>query len=471
MNRTLFENKNFIFIFSSMLLLTIFFTLGETGAEMPIYSFLTPYKITLLVTGILFLIALGKTPKETFYYCIESIKKGTKPLSFTMVMIVLYILYDLISLSYTNNIHISLLKYVTIVSMLAVVFFGLLLLNSSSFKHTLDWTLTFISGSSLVLLVYAWTYEVIFDSTIYARRLSLLIDYNKFSMALFFGFISTLYLITRKVKNVDKRNIFSFIATVLYFSTIHLTASRRTSRMMNVVILVLGLVFLVSIYVNAKRNKSYDNRNFLMSVMKFILGGIISYLLIVLVISGYSYLTTERILSATKGQTGEGVSVDKGTEEVLDDLKTLDKREVIWTLALRSYREYPTLNKIIGKGASAHFDIYNEKKNHEIINKKYWKEVPENTLDPHNFALVDLLDGGIIKVTITLLMLVSIPIYLFKIRKKHFYDSLFIFLLAVTVLGDMSISSRYGILDNKMVWLILLLLLELNEESTYQYQN
>ncbi len=457
MKKNLFENKKFIFVYSSLVLLSILFVVAEIGSNMQIYSFITPYKITLLSAGLLFLFSLFTNPKNTLKYIFDALRKSVKPLSFLVVMIAIYIIFDIISLSYTNNVHISLWKYVTIVSMLAILFLSILMIHSPEFKNSLNWILAFISGASLILLIYVWVYEFMFGTTMYVRRLSLLIDYNKFSMALFFGFLSSMFLASRVIKNIKTKNITMFITTILYYSTIHLTASRRTSRMMNIIILILFIAFLVDSYknsVNKKKNISF-----------YIVGAITTYLVTVLIISSYTFITTEKILSATMGQGGEGLSVDKGTEEVLDDLHTLDKRELIWTLAINSYKDYPLKNKIIGKGSSAHFDIYNEKKNSEIINMKYWKKIPENTLDPHNFILVDLLDGGIIKVIITFLMLISIPVYLFKIRKKAPYDTLFIFLIALTVLGDISISSRYGILDNKMVWLILLMLFALNKDK------
>lgn len=457
MKKNLFENKKFIFVYSSLVLLSILFVVGEIGSNMQIRGFVTPYKITLLLAGVLFLVSFFTNPKNNLNYILNALRESVKPLSFLVVMIAIYIIFDIISFTYTNNVHISMWKYVTIVSMLAILFLSILMIHSPVFKNALNWILAFISGASIVLLVYVWIYEFIFGTTIYVRRLSLLIDYNKFSMTLFFGFLSSMFLASRVIKNIKVKNITMFITTALYYSTIHLTASRRTSRMMNIIIIILFIAFLVDSYKTSGDKKK--------NVSFYVIGSILTYLMTVLIISSYSFITTEKILSATTGQGGEGLSVDKGTSEVLDDLHTLDKRELIWTLAINSYKDYPLKNKIIGKGSSAHFDIYNEKENSEIINMKYWKKIPENTLDPHNFILVDLLDGGIIKVLITLLMLLSIPGYLFKIRKKVPYDTLFIFLIALTVLGDISISSRYGILDNKMVWLILLMLFALYKDN------
>lgn len=403
-----------------------------------------------------------KNPKNTFFYSVDSVKNQLKETKVLIIFIAIYIIFDLISLVHTNNKSVALVKYVTIISMLATIFLYILYLNKNSNSDKLNTLLVFLGTPAIVVSIYTWIYFFIHGYTYYARRLSLIQDYNKFSMLLFFSFIAVIYLIFRVVNSLNKRNLLLAITTILCSSTIHLTASRRTSKMMNVVLILFCLYGIYDTYVKLKiKNNSKPSKKFLKKPLgKFFITVIITLILSNFIIYTFNYVTTERVEKATQSDDADSIPINRGVEDILEDSQALDKRSTIWEIAIKSYKDYPLKNKIIGKGGSAHLDIYNQPENQEVLNKRvYWKVLPDNTVDPHNFLLVDLLNGGIFLVGVTLICMLTILVLLFKIFRKSIVDAFFIFIFSISTLGDIFISSRNGMFDNKFIWIILILII------------
>lgn len=462
MKQNLLNNKKYFYLFSSLILLTIMFVITEVGLNLKLYSFLTPYKVTLLIAGVMFLVAFLKNPKNIFLYSVDSIKNQLKETKVLVIFIAIYIIFDLISMIHTNNRNLALVKYVTIISMLATIFLYIIYLNKNSNSDKVNILLVFLGTPSIVVSIYTWIYFFIHKYTYYARRLSLIQDYNKFSMLLFFSFIAVIYLIFRVVNNLNKRNLLLALTTVLCSSTIHLTASRRTSKMMNVILILFCLYGIYDTYIKlSKKNNSKPSKSILRkSLGKFFVAILVTFILSNFIIYTFNYVTTERVEKATQSDNGDSIPINRGVEDILEDSQALDKRSTIWKIAIKSYRDYPLVNKIIGKGGSAHLDVYNQPENQKILNERvYWKVLPDNTVDPHNFLLVDLLNGGIILVGVTLLCMLTILVLLFKVFKKSIVDAYFIFVFSISTLGDIFISSRNGMFDNKFIWIILILLI------------
>jgi len=268
-------------------------------------------------------------------------------------------------------------------------------------------------------------------------------------------------LIFRISKNLNKRNLALAISSIICTPTIFLTLSRRTTKMMSVVLILFCLYGVFDTYIKLKNKESgkIDKKFYLKSLIKLGITILITFLISNFIVFSYEYLTTERTTKITQDQTGDGLVVNRGADDILTDEHSMEKRTVIWKIAKNSYKEYPTLNKIIGKGASSNLDIYNQPENKAILDRIYWKNLAPNTVDPHNFLLVDLLNGGIILLGITMLCMLSILVYLFKLIKRSFVDVFFIFTLSIVILGDIMTSSRFGIFDNKFIWIILILLI------------
>lgn len=519
MSNNLLENKSIYQLYKRLFFLTVFFVIAEIGANMNIVSFITPYKIFLGLLIVLYLVGLIIDFKGVFSYTTNSLIESLRPIKFVVIFIILYIAFDLISLFYTTNVRLAITKYVTIISMSVIIFFTTLYVSDTKVDKKKDKasSLLLIFGlTSLALSIYTIGYLLIFKTTYFSRRLSLIEDYNKYSFVLLFGFLAMLYYLFRVFDDSKKRNVYTALMSILSIPVIHLSGSRRATKMMNVVIFI---VFIFGFYSLVERYSDKDIRKKLKFYLPidFILIGLITvakkfkptvnpwviYLVVLaifliktfmilkkfdfndlkkrcknyiitwaiiafgsmFIISSFNFVTTVKadLLMNNNKEISQHID-SRSVEAILDDEKALDKRTVIWKIAIDEIKNQPMKNKLIGGGASNHFDIYNKPENKAIMEKVYWKVIPDNLLDPHNFILVDLLNGGLVKTAFALLSLLSALVYIIKLNKKSTLDAFFLFIICVTLFGDLMIGAKEGMLDNKFLWAIFMLMIAVFNE-------
>ncbi|NMB09282.1 MAG: hypothetical protein GX982_01150 [Tissierellia bacterium] len=519
MSNNLLENKSIYQLYKRLFFLTVFFVIAEIGANMNIVSFITPYKIFLGLLVLLYFIHLITDFKNVFNYTATSVVNSLKPIKFIAIFIILYIAFDLISLFYTTNIRLGVTKYVTIISMSVIIFFTTLYVSdtkSDDKKDKANSLLVIFGFSSLALSLYTIGYLLIFKTTYFSRRLSLLEDYNKYSFVLLFGFLSMLYYLFRSLDDSKKRNIYMALMSIISIPVIHLSGSRRSSKMMNVLVLIIFIfgfysliekysdkdirkklkyylpidfiliilitiakkfkptvnpwfiylvVFIIFLIKTIMILKKFDFKDLKKRCKNYIITWAIIAISSVFIISSFNFITTIKAGLLVKNNKEVSQHIDsRSVEAILDDEKALDKRTVIWKIALDEFKKQPMKNKLIGSGASYHFDIYNKPENKAIMEKVYWKVIPDNLLDPHNFILVDLLNGGLIKTAFALLALLSALVYIIKLNKKSTLDAFFLFIICVTLFGDLMIGAKEGMLDNKFLWAIFMLLIAVFNE-------
>lgn len=521
MSDNLLNDKSIYGLYKRLFFLTVFFVIAEIGANMSIVSFITPYKIFLGLLCLLYLIQLLFNFKSVFKYSVNSVIDSLKPIKFVVFFILLYIAFDIISFTYTINIKLAVIKYVTIISMSVIVFFTCLYVSDNKFDKPKDKTnslLVIFGLVSLALSVFTIGYLLINNTTYFSRRLSLLEDYNKYSFVILFGFLSMLYYLFRSYDDGKKRNILIALMSIISIPIIHLSGSRRTTKMMNVVIYIIfifGFYSLIEKYSDKDINKKLK---FYLPI-DFILIGLVNFpnklgpipswavylfVLIVfsiktimilnkfsfkdlksrckkylftwaiiglgsmLIINTFNFITTFKagILMENNKEISEHIE-SRSVETILHDEKALDKRTVIWSIAINDLKEQPLKNKLIGNGASYHFDVYNKPENKAIMEKVYWKVIPDNLLDPHNFVLVDLLNGGLVKAGLSILALISALVYIIKLNKKSTVDAFFLLIISIVLFGDLMIGAKEGIMDNKFLWAILMIMIAVFNEFKF----
>ncbi|HHX69670.1 MAG: O-antigen ligase family protein [Miniphocaeibacter sp.] len=462
MKKTILDNKKYYYLFSSIILTTIALLMSDLGLEFKKINDYSIFKICLAVAFLMFLLAFMLNPinmsKNIFYMG----KNQLKETGFLLILIILYIVFGLISFYYTKNMEIAMIKYENIGFIVLLLFLYLIYLNKKSVGDKLNLLLKFISLPSVVITIYTWIYLIIFKRTYYSRRLSLLRDYNDFGVLLLFSFIALIFLIFRNIKNLHIRNILLVFTTIIGASTIYLIASRRSS------LLLIGIIimfFLYGIYDNfIKIFKENIEKwklvvKYIISLLLLCLAAALVYIGSTFIVYSYNYVTTKIVEEATENIDKHGIRVNRTVEEILYDEKAFDKREFLWKMAIDSYLKYPMVNKIIGGGASAQVDIYNEPENKLLRDKEYGQITSDNTSHPHNFLLTELLTGGIILLFLTITSLITFLKLLFELGKKSIVDAFFIFLMSLVILADLVVDSRYGFLGNNYVWILVILLI------------
>lgn len=469
MNNILLNNNEYFKIYSNLLFVTIILILSEIGLGISFGEF-EMYKILDYILIFLIFISILKNPINMTKYIGNSLKNQLNGYKFLIFLIIIHLTYGLISFKYTKNISIGILKYEPILYILIMIFMYLLYLNkledNSDFK--INYLLVFLGLPFVVVTIYTWIYFFIYKQTYYGRRLSLIKDYNDFGIFLLFSFVCLVYLIFRKIENIKIRNLILYFLITVGYSTIHLTSSRRSYRMLNIIVI---LFFLYSLYEILSKNivKKKINKKTIIKLFGNIFILLLTTGLVIVsckfIIFSYNYTTEKYNSKLTENKYGNGIKINRDVELILKDPEAFGKREFLWKMAIDTYFNYTNKEKIIGKGASAQVDIYNEPENKAKRDKEYGVVIADNTSHPHNFLLTELLNGGIILLSITLMILITVLILLIKILKKSPVDSCFIFILSSITFGDLFVDGRHGLLGSPYFWISLIVLISVNNSN------
>lgn len=448
-------------LYERLLLLSWFFSLIEIALHMPMISFITPYKIFLALLGLLILVRTflqGIPFLKDFFQCT---RRAVQPVRWSLIPVGLYLLFDLVSLLWTADIGFALSKYVTILSMLAILMATAYYLYRISpqvpLKTKVQRILFTLGATGVVTALYTLMYLLLNNGmTYYTRRFSMIEDYNQFSAVPLFAYLAMLLFLHRIEKKDWKWMVTLLVSTVLAVCTIWLSGSRRTFYLM-LACLAVALVFeLVLLALNSEQRRILPR--FVATVG-----------LSVLIILGINQLYT----SGTTKQYNELVEENQDilqvigarpVEEILTDTHALSKRETIWQIAIDGFRDLPLSGKLVGGGASYQADLYDTPENKPVIERMYWRSLPNQYMNPHNFVLVDLLTGGIVKTGFMLVSLFGTLFAMIKVTRKRPAERIYCLLLAFFALGNIFISSKFGYLNDKFVWSVLILLLVLGVE-------
>lgn len=449
-------------IYERLLLLSWFFSLLEIALHMPMVSFLTPYKIFLALLGLLILLRVFLQGMPFVRDFLHSLKVSLVPVRWAMLPVGLYLVFDLISFLWTGDIRFALSKYVTIISMLAILVataYYMQRIYPELPKRTKMQRLLFTIGmTGIATALYTLVY-LLFNGgmTYYTRRFSMIEDYNQFSAVPLFSYLAMLLYLHRTEKKDLHRLLLLLGSTVLCVSSVWLSGSRRTFYLMLACLVVaFALEFILMLV------KKEPRRVILRSLVTLGLAAVITLGLNQLYTTGTTKQYNEMV---EDNQDILQVIGARTVEEILTDTHALSKRETIWSIAIDGYLDLPLTGKLFGGGASYHADIYDTPENKPVIERMYWRDLPDHYMNPHNFVLVDLLSGGIVKTTLMLLSLLGTLLSLLMITKKRPAELVYFLLLAFFALGNIFISSKFGYLNDKFVWSVLILLMALAAEE------
>lgn len=440
--------------YERLLFLSLFFVLTEMAMHMPLFSLITPYKIAmLLLLGLTALrVFLEGTPFLRRF--VHTVMTGLSRLRRVLVPIALYLAFDIVSLLWTNARGYAVTKYVTILSMLFLlvmtVYYVYGVLPKTDAKTKLNRLLFVIAMTAVATCVYSWGYHLFHGQTWYTRRLSMLEDYNQFSIVIIFGYFMGLLWLKRRFAHSPWLYPMMAALSALCIPVVILSGSRRSYMLMQICLLIPILPEIVSLLRQKNRG----------AILRFAASVGAAVVLTFAISSAYNHVTT-RAYEKMVEENEDIISIigQKAVEEILSDETALSKREVIWRMALATYKEFPLWKKALGGGGSEAADLYDRPVNAPIIEKMYWRELPPRMLDPHNFLLVELVNGGIVKLGLVLWLLLQTLVMLIRSFHRAPIFVIALFAVSIVALGNIFVSSKFGILNDKFVWTILILLL------------
>lgn len=443
-----FRSKE-IQIFGFLLYLNIIMQLVESVVPFPFSVFELLYCISVLY-AIKIVVSNISSIKELF----REMWRAANCVKGVLICLSLYIVFDLISFTYTSDVRYAATKYIVIFEMLVLLvlwLFYMVIKASKDVGKEIDHLLLALAATEVIISVISiLNYWLEFFPLIYHQRLSTYRDYNQFATLILFGYIAGIWLLLRKGIIYWKKYLWIALWSFYSLSVLYLVSSRRTFLIMMVVTAVWWIYLAVTDILLCKEAQKWK---------KFIILLILSvgvYFISTFVCEGVQALFQERY------EQSETTLKENSADDNMDTIASgdfMNKRVYIWEIAMDELRNFEPGELLIGKGSSYQSDIYDMESNRDSLADIYHlKEKPdEHWMFPHNFLLSDMLSGGIIKTLLSMSIIICIAVYLLQPGKLHFREFLFLLLLFGVVYLNAFISYQFGYAGDKNYWLVLII--------------
>lgn len=306
----------------------------------------------------------------------------------------------------------------------------------------INWGIT-----SSVISVFSWIAYFTDYPMMYDKRISLIADYNVFSTVLMLGFVGISFTIINSRKDFIRKAIYMIVISTINIPILYLSGSRRTILLLAAFILFFVIYCLIKRIVSKTEHKLKD----------------IAFLFIAIVVIGsLCQIQIAQFSEYSAGSTHHAHNIQEGTiegrMETIEEGSALDLRFMIWEAAVAWIGEMDLKEILIGGGGSYSSDVYdrrNDPINSEVV--EYYgitNETPKNILNPHNFILNDMLEGGIIKVILLLVMLVISLKYIIDVFHYDRDIAIMLLWLFAILFATLMMSAKNGIFGNRMTWIL-----------------
>lgn len=464
-------------------LLTLFFIPIEMAMTLKIGD-LSPYKISFSVLTVLLIYTSVNGSFKTY---VKSFISAFLKFKWAIISIILYFVFDILALAWTNDIIFSLKKYATIAPMFILAiyacyyFFGPNV-NPCLRKERLRYLAMCFGLIALSLSVFTWITYFIFNRTYYIMTLSLQSDYNQYVLPIILGYVCGIYYINTMRVSWQKYVLFAAYSAIL-MPNFYLSGSRRVMAIYIIVYAFLSASFLITNIISKKSIPS-----FLISAV-LIIGVTLSHKVIIDGFeyhSKYVYKTMEED-AKSKGIKAPSAQMDKSSkgiihgfrlendasfkESTLESGQAMGRREVLWTLAIRDIKTFSNKELLLGKGGSYQRDLYRTKEAREMLFADGTPDLQQD-FHPHSMILIEFLNGGLIKTILILSIVLSIVFYdIIILLRKNYQEFVMISGFGGIFLASQMIDSIYGLLQNRMTWIYLFIVLaSLGELKNKRYE-
>jgi|GEM_PF-946650 len=431
-------------LFGFVLQCTLAVMLFELAATYSFYAF----DVLLILLAALFLLVLFDRARYGGTAFIRDLIGRFGGFWMIPLMLLLYIIIDLVSVTYSVVPHLGFDKYKVVVLMLFLSACVLLYVDNLQKLRTILLTFGLASAFTALFTIVNYLFFHIYP-VYYTMRLTLRTDYNVFASTLLLGLLCIFYLFVTTERTLRTCVLFVLDAS-LTLAVLFLSASRR---------IFLMLPFILGFWVCIYLVKSKSVR------------GVLSAIAVVLAVSTLfcfgtlgmqNYMRKQYLKYGSVGPTGSGGTSEGSAAERYETVcegDFLSKRELIWKIAWDEFKGFTATQKFIGRGFAYDIALY-DNVNNEQLSKEYANlQGKKGLLSAHNFILADLLDGGYMKAAIGIFMVGLLVWACFTLAFQSFATAaIYGNLLAVVVLNNL-VSNRYGLLYDKFFYLFAVMML------------
>lgn len=363
----------------------------------------------------------------------------------------LYLLWDLVTWLYSEQRDLMVQKYpIVLVSLIisaGVLIYADDIVRLERVKFFIGLSGLALAGAAILSFYFPTLYPVY-----YSLRLSLRSDYNMYATAVYIGGV------TWMSRTMDRRDvdighlIVQFITYSIFVTVLVLTGSRRI-----LIVLPLWVAAFITMLIKQIQNFTHNT----LKSAAIVLGGIaIACSLSLIMVDGIHTEMENR--KEQKGSYGsaEGGSATSYVERIDSTVQGsfLTKRLVLWKIAFKEITSLQGKEVIFGKGGGYSMVMYDQ------IGAPLDEVYPDRAkrigaLSPHNMVLSDILDGGIIKMTLLLAMLLALLLNIMEFAGRYpVKGRLYVLVFTTIALGSL-ISNKFGLPYDRYYYIFTTLLL------------
>lgn len=432
------------------LYVTVFFIWFEMVMPSLVFS-ISFNRIFFIITFVLFLFYVFFNRKNIMLY------NKNKLNNIIIIFLLLYIALDIIGLLYSPVFSFAMKQYATLVPVIMLILIGYTTLNNK--KDVIHFINT-IGISAIAISVYSlFIYFIDSNSKlIYYSRISLVDDYNTFATQILIGTIILLITFGKKVVNDYKLKDFLFFLVIVFTNLplVILSGSRRSI----VVLVVYSLIVIMIFLWNLGRNKG--TKKFGLGFAFLIICILAVFLTANLEISLLNNASERNRIRIADPEVASGKYSETDLKDRYDTIASYDgmsKRIYIWKTAINEFKTYNIKEMLIGKGTAYDCYLFYNRGTKGLDRELYARSIknyPLGSLYSHNIFLTDLLNGGILKLLVQLILFVLILMQIWYVMKKNGTHGTILLLCWGIILSNVLISTK-GILYYKPYWIFILI--------------
>ena len=370
------------------------------------------------------------------------------------IALLLYLFWELIGLAYSPASRLAFAKYPAVLVMLVLAMSMLLCIESHRRIDQALLAIALAAGAAAVLAVFSYFFPVLYPVQ-YTLRLTLRRDYNVFATTLLIGCCCGLFLLIQAPLKRWVRCLAIGGVGLLFTTVVLLSGSRR-------VVLLLYPALGVTILVWLLRELSYrkDQARAGGTVAATVLVAGLAVAVAVTQISGYmqQVYATHGELGVSSGSGGSTTLQER--YDTITDSSMLEKRLIIWDIALQELKSYSPTQLLAGKGTGYNIHLYDltpDDRLHQLYGPD--RDIT-GAMSAHNFVLADLLEGGLVRLVLGLLMLVPLLSCGWAVLLHQPANAFMYVIVWAVILVNNLISNRYGLLYDKFFWIFSVLLIK-----------
>lgn len=373
--------------------------------------------------------------RQTF----KSLIAFTKTKSAVLISMAVYLSADAVTFFIFGDLALAWQKY-RVVVVLMLLFASLCVLRQRSDLTKLLLLTVGISSVVVSICTLAYYFLPLRLPLYYTARFSMRRDYNMYATQLVTGIIA---LVFGTIATKSKKAMIGLVAVLPAMLALSvLSGSRRVLIMFPVVLVVLaGALIVAGIQLLGKRGARAIIGCFLVIVS-------LTVTETMLLRNGLTRINAPGNQTRSIAQEPAAETELSERYETIRSSSILEKRKIIWGIAIDSLSKYSFPELIFGRGGGENISLYDE------ITTPLDSIYPDRqarlgALSAHNMMLADLLDGGIVKLAALLYLVLTVGISCILIALKRPFIGLPIgMVLAVCMINSM-VSNRFGLLYDR----------------------